>query len=300
MGGGKDSLVSVELLRSTDLEVMPACSGESPLIAATVRTAGLPLLQIKRSLAPELFQYNQQGAWNGHVPVTAINSAILMCAALLYGYDSVVFANEKSASSANFIDAQGNEINHQYSKSLEFEVQFQALVHSYISPEIKYFSVLRPFPELAVLGLFSRHPKYHGIFSSCNRHFHQDGSRISGNWCGKCPKCLFIFLGLSVFLEPAEMIGIFGVDLLADADLTTDFAALCGLGGHKPFECVGEVDESRAAVMHLRTKRADSPVINKIADELKDIAPADLATCMELSDQHRVPDQLWEQIRAAG
>lgn len=300
LGGGKDSLVSVEMLRLSELEVMLACSGNSPLIAETARVAGLPLLSIGRSLAPELAQYNQQGALNGHVPVTAINSAILICAALLYGFDYIVFSNEKSASAGNLVDQHGNNINHQYSKSLEFEQGFRALVHNYISTELNYFSLLRPYSELAILGMFSRHPKYHGAFSSCNRNFHQDGSRLNGHWCGHCPKCLFTFLGLSVFLPAEEVINIFGGDLLADAGLTEKFAALCGLKQHKPFECIGEIDESRAAILRLRERRADSPVINALTEALKDETVASFESCLKMGNEHFIPLELWEKIRAIG
>jgi hypothetical protein len=100
MGGGKDSLVGLDLLRRAGLEVMPVCIGASSLISDTVKAAGLPLLRISRRLAPELTAWNAAGAWNGHVPVTAINSAILVCAAVLYGFRYVVFANERSADEA--------------------------------------------------------------------------------------------------------------------------------------------------------------------------------------------------------
>ena len=300
LGGGKDSLVSVELLRRTGLEIMLACSGNSPLIATTARVAGLPLLAIGRSLAPELARYNKQGALNGHVPVTAINSALLVCAALLYGFDSVVFSNESSASAANLFDEGGNEINHQYSKSIEFEALFRSLVHGYISPEINYYSLMRPYSELAILGMFSGFPKYHGVFSSCNRNFHQDGPHIEGNWCGSCPKCLFTYLGLSVFMARDELEQIFGVDLLSDPDLTDKFAALCGLGQHKPFECVGEIEESRAAVIHLNEKGTDSPVINTLATALANISTEPVESCLQVGAEHFIPPEIWEEISAAG
>ena len=298
LGGGKDSLVSIEMLRLSGLEVMLACSGNSPLIEHTARVAGLPLLSISRSLAPELARYNEQGALNGHVPVTAINSAILVCAALLYGFDSIVFSNEKSASAGNLVDGQGNEINHQYSKSLEFEQNFRLLVHSYVSPELNYYSLLRPYSELAILGMFSRFPKYHDSFSSCNRNFHQDGSRIDGRWCGTCPKCLFTFLGLSVFLPAEELETIFGRDLLADAELTDKFAALCGIGHNKPFECVGEIDESRAAVSRLREKRADSPVIKSLIAALENESVVSIESCLQIGSEHFIPREIWKKIRA--
>ena len=97
MGGGKDSLVCLQMLRDAGVEVQPACVGGSVLIGDTVKAAGLPLIRIQRDLSPELTDMNAAGAWNGHIPVTAINSAILLCAGLLYGYRYIVFANESSA-----------------------------------------------------------------------------------------------------------------------------------------------------------------------------------------------------------
>jgi len=185
MGGGKDSLVSLEMLRGADIEIQPITVGESALIADTVAAAGLPLLQVRRELAPELALMNTAGAWNGHVPITAINSAITVCAALLYGYRWVVFSNEKSADEATLTDRQGRKVNHQYSKSLAFEQGFRDVLHSHVTPGLEYFSLLRPLGELAVARNFSALEQYHAVFSSCNRNFHRDGSRIQGRWCGR-------------------------------------------------------------------------------------------------------------------
>ena len=144
MGGGKDSLVCLQMLREAGVEVQPACVGGSALIGETVKAAGLPLIRIQRALSNELTEMNETGAWNGHVPVTAINSAILLCAGLLYGYRYIVFANESSANEATLRDEQGREVNHQYSKSLAFEKGFAAVIKERVSPGIEYFSLLRP------------------------------------------------------------------------------------------------------------------------------------------------------------
>jgi hypothetical protein len=251
VGGGKDSLVGLDLARRAGLEVMPACVGNSELIRETVSAAGLPLLQIGRQLAPELAVMNRAGAWNGHVPVTAINSAILLCAAVLYGFAHVIFSNERSADEATLVTADGTPVNHQYSKSSEFEVALQKVVADYISPDIQYFSILRPFSELGVIERFSAMPEFHRVFSSCNRNFHLDGPRVEGRWCGDCPKCRFAALGLALFLEPSVVNGIIGHDLLDDARQIDGYRALCALGRDKPFECVGEAGESRAAMAEL-------------------------------------------------
>jgi len=251
MGGGKDSLVCLQMLRDAGLEVQPVCVGGSSLIGDTVKAAGLPLIRIRRELSAELTDMNASGAWNGHVPVTAINSAILLCAGLLYGYRYIVFANESSASEATLKDEQGREVNHQYSKSLAFEQGFVTVVKQHVSPGIDYFSLLRPFSEIAITRLFSEMTGFHEVFSSCNRNFHQDGSHITGRWCNDCPKCRFAALALSPFLSPPQLFVIQGADLLDEEKQLQGFKALCGLGEHKPFECVGSISESRAAMKFL-------------------------------------------------
>ena len=111
--------------------------------------------------------------------------------------------------------------------------------------------VLRPYAELDIVRKFARLKKFHHVFSSCNRNFHLDGSRNTGRWCGECPKCHFSALALAVFLEPGEVSAIQGRDLLDDLSQSDGFRALCRLGRDKPFECVGEAGESRAALRAL-------------------------------------------------
>lgn len=255
MGGGKDSLVCLELLRNAGVEVQPVCVGGAPLIGDTAKAAGLPLIRIGRQMAPQLSEMNAEGAWNGHVPVTAINSAILLCAAILYGYSYVVFANEASADEATLTDADGNEVNHQFSKSLAFEQAFRQVIQQRVSADIEYFSLLRPYSEVAITSRFAEMTRYHPVFSSCNRNFHLDGSRIEGRWCGQCPKCRFAALALAPFLTPRQLIDIQGSDLLNSKDQVDGFRELCGLDSDKPFECVGSIAESRSAMKVLAGMR---------------------------------------------
>ena len=253
MGGGKDSLVCLQLLRNAGIEVQPVCVGRSSLIGETVKTASLPLIRIRRELSVELEMMNANGAWNGHVPVTAINSAILLCAGLLYGYRYIVFANESSANEATLTDQRGREINHQYSKSFAFEQAFREVIFQRVSAGIDYFSLLRPFSEVAICRQFAEMTEFHAVFSSCNRNFHLDGSHIEGRWCLDCPKCRFTALALAPFMSPQQLLAIQGADLLDEPKQLKGFKALCGLGDHKPFECVGCVAESRATVKNLST-----------------------------------------------
>jgi len=300
MGGGKDSLVCLQLLREAGIEVQPACVGGSGLIGNTVKTAGLPLIRISRKLADELHGMNADGAWNGHVPVTAINSAILLCASLLYGYRYIVFANESSADEMTLIDEKGREVNHQYSKSLAFERAFRYMVHNTVSGGIEYFSLLRPFSETAITSRFASMTEFHTVFSSCNRNFHQDGPRIEGRWCQDCPKCRFAALALAPFMDPEKLIAIQGADLLNEQRQLSGFRDLCGLGDHKPFECVGKISECRAAVKFLAGKSAwrDKYIVAALADldQIRQAGKLDLEP--DITSGHCIPPAIMAKIDA--
>lgn len=250
IGGGKDSLVSVELLRAVHEPITAIWVGRSTLIAACVERSGLAHLNVDRQLSPLLFEMNRNGALNGHIPVTAINSAILVCAAILHGFDAIAFSNERSASIANFV-SDGFAVNHQWSKGIDFERAFRNYVRGRVASDLDYFSALRPLSELAVTRLFAPLVQYHDVFSSCNRNFRILGDKPTERWCGQCPKCHFVFLALSPFVPKSRLVAIFGRNLLDQAELAADFDALLEVGAHKPFECVGEGRESRAAMAAL-------------------------------------------------
>jgi UDP-N-acetylmuramoylalanine--D-glutamate ligase len=301
MGGGKDSLVGLDRLQKAGIEVMPVCVGGSVLISDTVKVMGLPLIRIGRALAPELVEMNRTGAWNGHIPVTAINSAILLCAAILYGFRYVVFSNERSADEATLVTPDGAEVNHQYSKGSAFEASFRQLIATRVSPDIEYFSVLRQFSELGIVRRFSTMRKLHAVYSSCNRNFHLDGPRIEKRWCLDCPKCRFAALSLALFLPPGEVAAIQGGDLLDDAGQEDGFRALCGLGRDKPFECVGEAGESRAALAALGGSPdwCNHAVVRALAPELAQVEVPLLDTLFQLEGPHFIPLHLLRRMNLA-
>ena len=302
LGGGKDSLVGLELMRQAGVDCSPVCVGDSRLIGETAEAAGLPLKRIRRRIAPELIELNKAGAWNGHVPVTAINSAILLCAAVLYGYRYIVFANERSADQATLVSADGKAINHQYSKGSAFEAAFRQLISSRVSPDIEYFSILRPYSELGIVRQFSRLEQYHGVYSSCNRNFHIEGSRIRGRWCGNCPKCRFAALTLALYMPPQKVRQIMGGDLLDDPGQADGFRALCALGRNKPFECVGESGESSAAMRELagRPEWSGHSVVKALQPELENVQIPAMKSLLQPSGAHFIPRRLAEAIGLPG
>ncbi len=302
IGGGKDSLVSIEALRALGIEETVTWIGGSQLIRACAERTGLPTLNIGRVLAPELFDLNRQGAWNGHIPVTAVNSAIMALAALLQGVNQVVFSNERSASYGSQIPGTG-EVNHQWSKGWAFEQAFGEHLEKHVAADLHYYSLLRPLSELAVARQFAKSDFYDAHFSSCNRNFHILGERPVNRWCGVCPKCHFVFLALAPFMPKTRLVRIFGRNLLDDAEQAGGFDALLEFQDHKPFECVGEGRESRAAMATLasRPEWSEDVLVKRFIQEIQpqlDAAELKIDPLLALEGDHRIPAAIWERLRA--
>jgi UDP-N-acetyl-alpha-D-muramoyl-L-alanyl-L-glutamate epimerase len=301
IGGGKDSLVSVEILKAAGENATAVWIGNSGLIESCAQRSGLPMLNISRAISPALFEYNRGGALNGHIPVTAINSAILVVAAIVYGHDAIAFSNERSASSAT-LEYDGVPINHQWSKGWEFERSFHSLIQTHVAADLNYYSVLRPLSELAVASRFARNNRYDDVFSSCNRNFRILGPKPSDRWCGQCPKCHFVFLALAPFMPKPRLLGIFGRNLLDDPAQTTGFDALIEYHDHKPFECVGEGRESRAALAELarRAEWREDAIVERFAHEiLPQLDPSGLALepLLVVSGEQQIPAHLYALVR---
>lgn len=302
IGGGKDSLVSIEALRAAGIAQTVTWIGGSQLIRACADRTGLPTLNIGRQLAPELFEYNRQRAWNGHIPVTAINSAILVFAAVVLGVDQVVFSNERSASYGSQIEGTG-EVNHQWSKGWAFEQAFAAHVRRHVAADLHYYSLLRPLSELAVARQFARTDHYDAHFSSCNRNFHLLGERPASRWCGICPKCHFVFLALAPFMPKPRLVGIFGRNLLDDIGQVAGYDALMEFHEHKPFECVGEARESRTAMALLaaRPEWREDAIVQRFSHEIRPQLhddELDLDALLKIDPEHGVPQTVWDQLHA--
>jgi hypothetical protein len=255
VGGGKDSIVTLEILREAGLDPVPFSVNPNPVILDVNTASGLPALAARRRLDPRLFELNAAGALNGHIPVTAINSLIAIATAAWHGLGPVVMSNERSASDPNLI-WNGHEVNHQWSKGVEAEGLLRAAVTAHSGLTEPYFSLLRSLSELHIAQLFARHTAYDDVVTSCNNAFklHDPTAR----WCGDCPKCRFVFLAMAPAMDRARLTRIFGHDLFADPAQTPGFLELLGIDAHKPFECVGEVEESLVALAMLDD---DAPVL---------------------------------------
>jgi hypothetical protein len=301
VGGGKDSTVALEIVRRAGCELSLFSLGDAPPIARTVAVAGLPRLLATRTLDPGLRALNAAGAINGHIPMTAVVSCVALLCAALNGFDAVAMANERSASAGNVM-WDGVEVNHQFSKGLRAERLLSAALAE-VAPDLRLFSLLRPASELAIARAFARMERYHGAFTSCNAIFRIDPALRASSWCCDCPKCRFVFLALAPFSEPAHLREVFGRDLLDEEGQFEGFALLTATGGHKPFECVGEEQESLAAIRllaHDPRWRGQRVVARLTAEVLPRFAAeaGDPEAVLALSDEHALPVSLLADVRA--
>jgi UDP-N-acetylmuramoylalanine--D-glutamate ligase len=271
IGGGKDSIVAGELLKGSGGDItalLVETQRHSPVSDRVVVEMGVPSMRILRLIDESLFE-RHEGAYNGHIPISAVFAMLGYLAAVLYDYARVVVGNEYSSNFGNVMYA-GEEVNHQWSKSSEFEELFREYANRYLSPDLTYFSLLRPFHEIRIAKMFSKHAKYFPYFTSCNRSFRVHESRPDTLWCGECAKCVFVFTLLSSFLPEKDLLHIFGRNLFDDENLGPLFGDILGFGDMKPFDCVGTFEEARAALYLSAEKYGESVIMRTFLPRIGD------------------------------
>ncbi|MBQ8922721.1 MAG: hypothetical protein IJ060_11310 [Oscillospiraceae bacterium] len=296
VGGGKDSIVTLNLLKNRLGEAYAYQINHRDSSEKAAILAGIPkerILEPKRTLDPNMLRLNKEGYLNGHTPFSAIVAFSAVLTAYLNGLKTVVLSNESSASESTVSEA---EVNHQYSKSYQFERDFYEYEQKYLRCGVQYFSLLRPLTEFQIARYFALLPTaYHEIFRSCNAGAKQD------KWCGHCAKCLFVAVILSPFLPYAEIVRLLGSDLFNLPEMRPILQELCGALPNKPFECVGSrhevnialclaVKRNRNALPLLLREYQESPLYAQYAGEAE-------AFGGEWDDRHNLPPALAELVR---
>ncbi len=283
VGGGKDSVVSLELLKDKNIitYVVNGNSTTSAVIERCDHRKGE--YTAHRVLDKTMLELNGLGYLNGHTPFSAIVAFSSTIAAYITGRRYITLSNETSANESTVKDSF---VNHQYSKSYEFEKDYTGYLSSMTDSDIHYFSFLRPLTELQIAGLFAKAQKYHEVFRSCNV-----GSK-TGIWCCNCPKCLFVYIILLPFLSEEKLVEIFGEKLLDKESLDLSFRELTGIEENKPFECVGTRREVCSCVHYYRSQGGKSLLTDRYADHI-DASSTDIVPMIkEWSDEHGVPEDL--------
>lgn len=270
VGGGKDSVVTLETLKKLDKKLIPFVVNPRGATLESIVNAGFEISEAyltKRSIHPQLLELNQLGFLNGHTPFSAMLAFLSLIVARINNAKYIALSNE---SSANESTVAGTNINHQYSKSFEFEENFRTYYQKYISPDIEYFSFLRPISELQIASVFAKYPQHFFSFKSCNA-----GSK-ENIWCGNCPKCLFTYILMAPFIPADKQHQIFGKAMLDDSSLKPVFDELRGKTVSKPFECVGTIDEVEWSLKHAHTEYFEEKLLKESGISLASINKKEL------------------------
>ena len=267
IGGGKDSVVTLETLKVDRKKDYCLIINPKPVTLECAKIAGFEnenIIEVYRTIDKNLIDLNQKGFINGHTPFSAMLAYVSYFIAYLLSKKYIALSNENSANESNVL---GKKINHQYSKSFEFECDFEKYANKYLKAPVKYFSFLRPLNELQIAKIFSRQEKYHLVFKSCNV-----GSKgKEWKWCCNCAKCLFAYTILSPYLYKEKLVEIFGEDMFENKELLKTFLELTGNGETKPFDCVGTFEEVNFAISktieNLENKKEQLPYLLKYYKE---------------------------------
>ena len=303
IGGGKDSAVSCELLKKANRQIVCWRLNPATSVLEHIRsTHNAKPITVTRVIDKALLQLDKNGYLNGHTPFSAyLAFATVMCA-ILFDHKDIAISNERSSNEGN-VEYRGVEINHQYSKSFDFEKKFRTYSTGYLAKNINYFSLLRPLNELQIARIFSGLDHHFSYFSSCNK------IEKEGRWCHKCYKCLFVFTILYPFVEEKTLVTkIFTKNLFEDKTLTKAAFDLLGTGAAKPFECVGSKEETIVAfylcIKKTRTNEKSLPVVlqavgNKIFTEEQNMESRAKTVMTSWDNHHALPNDLEVVIRKA-
>jgi UDP-N-acetyl-alpha-D-muramoyl-L-alanyl-L-glutamate epimerase len=300
IGGGKDSSVTLEILENLKdigtFVVNPTQAALDTISVSEIKNN----IEVDRTIDPKLLELNKKGYLNGHVPISAFFAFLSIFCADLFGYSHVAISNERSSNEGN-VQFCDKEINHQYSKTYEFENDFQEYTKKYLPENTPlYFSFLRPLYELQIAEIFARMDKYHPVFKSCNR------GQKTNSWCGECSKCLFAYVIIFPFMENQKIHSFFGKDMFADNNLWPIAQELLGIGEKKPLECVGTHEETIAAFYLSIKKYVDSdqklPLLLQIVQENimkneENLEERSQAILSSWNEENSIPKNLEEELK---
>jgi hypothetical protein len=183
--------------------------------------------------------------------------------ALARGYRHLVVAHERSADHGNLTWSEtGEEINHQWGKSIEAEALLSGYITSQFSPDLHYFSLLKPLYDVGIFCLLREYPAGIPLAHSCN---------VQKPWCERCAKCAYIWLNYMAYLPIEVVQPIFRSNLFDTPENQLWFRQMLGLEAHSPFECVGQVEEARLAFELCRRRGITGRAIDVYAREVPEV-----------------------------
>ncbi|AOX03358.1 hypothetical protein BJP34_31460 [Moorena producens PAL-8-15-08-1] len=306
-GGGKDSIVALKMLQEADvpfasMQYSHSVYGKADIqhnLISGVLEYVTPIKKHKISIYDDFIDYpflqlyfpDNSGIIVPETPVSIFESLPLM---LNEGYKYLALAHEKSANTGNlFWEKLGKEVNHQWGKGYEAEKELNEFIQENILSNLSYFSILQPIYDFRIFKNLAKYPEVLPKIHSCN---------IQKPWCKKCPKCAYVWLGLMAVFEPASVDAVFGSNLFDDDDLLPIFREMIGLAEHTPFECIGEIDESRLAMKQCLEKGLSGKALEIFKHEVLVDSSIDWQKLEQKYDrvydtEHAIPDWIFSKIR---
>ncbi|MFC1663927.1 hypothetical protein ACFL0A_02285 [Patescibacteria group bacterium] len=309
IGGGKDSIVSLEILKSNEKNIR--CFSLNPTKTAKkvmkIGNCKNPVI-VRRKIDKRLLELNRKGFLNGHTPFSAYLAFLSVLCAVIFDRKYVVLSNERSSNEGN-VKYLGKTINHQYSKTFDFERKFKEYSKKYLAKNVEYFSFLRSLYEIQISKLFSKCSKYFLAFLSCNEAYKTNSGRKKplGRWCTNCSKCLFVWISLYPFFKMRDLIEIFKENLFQKKNLISVMKQLIGKEKFKPFECVGTKKESLIA-FYLSWKKSKEkfpkdnfPLLNffekNVLPSYPNLEKESKQMLNSWNDQHNLPKEFDKMLK---
>ncbi len=284
VGGGKDSLVTIDLLKKGGKDFSTFRVNSSTWVDRQLEKIGAPNSTVKRLLDSKLVRNEFQDSLNGHVPVTAMVSTAAVLDAVINGRSTIVASSEASSDIPN-VEYAGMQINHQFSKSLELETKYANYLKEYVGSTFVYFSLLRPWTMLKIVEYFSNNifDEYSGLWSSSNDNFKLGNNQTVPSWdVHYSPKTLSVFGLFAAFIKPEKLIPEMGGDYFEPDEFSKTWNELVGNVGVKPLECVADVDEMRLAIKLAQENGWENAKKIKVGEPTYDY---------KTNREHRIPDE---------
>lgn len=294
IGGGKDSITSKELLSDNEFEYDYLTINANPAaIVMFEEEKGIhEVINISSKKEPKL-KINPK--YKGHKPASSMwaFTSLILCAQ--GDYNTIIASNEYSANFPQIKREGGIDVNHQYTKSFQFEKAFHDYVNDYLIAGFSYFSLLRPLYELQIAKIFAYFGTFLSSFVSCNK------TSLSNKWCKKCAKCAFVYTILAPFLTEDQIMTVWGEHVLSNELAASHIYDLIS-DNVSPLECIGTLDETVLALSFLKQKGLHKNIhpafqskIMEIVDSA-DIVMLNRKIMLDVEREENIPQEFKEKI----
>ncbi len=260
VSGGKESTFSFEWMQQAQLPVELFTLHNSGGIYGCTWEQKFPVFEYMQHRSPfwairayPLTNAAQQFGYEGVRNDPTITNAlfVMMMVAAHRGLKFLTLSNDKSSNEANAI-YKGRSVNHQSAKGKDYIQRFNQFLERKAWPFV-YVSMCEEVHSVkAVECLATWSPDLLKLLSSCNE---AQWNPRSGQWCRQCSKCAFSFALIEAVTSRSVACDIVGEDLLLNPTLETTWESLYHPDREKPFECVGEKQETLWSLLQAKARR---------------------------------------------